>query len=429
MRPQLALVLALVAPAAALASPAAVLPPFLPGDDVSVRVNGNQNEWAIAANPANPDHLVAGANDYGLDGDAEAGWFVSFDGGATWAHGYIPHIPLYTFSGDPTIAFSPDGATVYYAGLASNRLPTNNGANALFVATSADGGLTWSVRYPFTHPSRSEILDKPWIAVDPGSGDLLLTYSHFYGPLQGMRFAKSSDGGATWSERKYLGPLGQFSLPVAGANGEIFVAWRGSGVVRFAASFDGGATFTASSPLALGVSAPVAFRHSPYPVMDVARGGPHAGRIYLAAPSALAEDYDLRMISSDDGGATWSAAEPIARPGTPLMPWLAIAPDGTIGVSNMAVLAAGPVGTVALVQELSVRAADAPGWTTMITTDEHSQTGGVTFWGDYQGLAASAKGFHPIAGDLRNADACACSGNAALDMVTARVVPVGFGAS
>lgn len=428
MRIAVVATLAFLAPLALAAEPPAILAPAALGDDVSVPVTGNQNEWAIAVNPANPDHLVAGANDYGLDGDAEAGWFVSFDGGATWAHGYVPHAALYTFAGDPTIAFSPDGRVVYYAGLASNRLPTNNGANSLFVATSADGGLTWSTTHPFTHPTRGEILDKPWIAVDPGSGDLLLTYSHFYGSLQGIRFTKSSDGGATWTERKFLGPLGQFSLPVAGTDGEIYVAWRGNGVAHFTASFDGGATFTtAIAPIASSVSAPVSFRYSAYPVMDVVRSGEHAGRIYLAAIGPVGTEYDVRVTFSDDRGATWSEPEPIARPGTPLMPWLAIAPDGTVGVSNMVVLAPGGAATIAIAQELSVKRPADPGWASAITADETSGTGGVTFWGDYQGLAASPKGFHPAAGDLRNSDACGCSGNAALDFLTARVTPVGLG--
>lgn len=426
MRLSIVLVLALLAPLSLAAEPPAALLPATPGDDVSVPVALNQNEWAIAVDPADPNHLVAGANDYGSDGDAEAGWFTSFDGGATWAHGYVPHAPLYTFSGDPTIAFSPDGTVVYYAGLASNRVPTNNGANALFVAKSEDGGLTWSVTYPFTHPSRSEILDKPWIAVDPNSGDLLLTYSHFYGPLQGIRFTKSSDGGATWTERKLLGPLGQFSLPVAGENGEIYVAWRGSGVAHFAASFDGGATFTsASAPLTSSVSAPVGFRYSAYPVMDVLRAGEHAGRIYLAAIGPTGPEYDLRVTFSDDGGVTWSAPEAIARPGTPLMPWLAIAPDGTIGVSNMVVLAPASATTLAIAQEISVKRPEQTAWSSAITTDFAGNAGGVTFWGDYQGLAASPLGFHPAASDLRNAAACGCSGNAALDLVTTRVATLG----
>jgi hypothetical protein len=57
------------------------------------------NEIAIAVDPNDPDHLLAGSNDYyyrfnNAHGTRQAivptGFFTSFDGGATWIDGQMP---------------------------------------------------------------------------------------------------------------------------------------------------------------------------------------------------------------------------------------------------------------------------------------------------------------------------------------------------
>src|SRR5436853_3056814 len=55
------------------------------------------NETAIAADPANPAHLVGGTNDTelppnGASGSAKSalGYYTSFDGGATWLNAQVP---------------------------------------------------------------------------------------------------------------------------------------------------------------------------------------------------------------------------------------------------------------------------------------------------------------------------------------------------
>lgn len=411
----------LVADAAPLEPPAPTGPrgfslppaPYWPGDDVVVPVPRNQDEMSIAANPLDPDHLVGGANDYG-QGEVACGVFVSRDGGATWTHGYVPVPAIFAACGDPAIAFGPDGE-VYYAGIAFNR---NVGPNAIFVSKSVDGGATWTTATPYTHHDRRIMFhDKPWLAVDPHDGTVLVTYTQF-GEGSGIIFGKSVDGGATFTPKLRIGS-GQFTLPVAGENGEYYVAWRGSGVVHFAVSRDGGASFTVTQPLAMSLpTLNVPWRYGPYPVMDVARGGPHEGRIYLAAPRASSGEADLRVVTSDDGGASWSAPETIPLPGVPVMPWMAIQPDGTVGIAHMLV----PSAPVPLVEQVLVtRAPDVPVWRVSVLTDAPTRADVTTFWGDYQGLAATANGFHPAFGDARGAGPCSCGADAALDFATMRV--------
>ena len=71
------------------------------------------NEIAVAVDPANPNHIVAGSNDYfyrfnNSTGARQAivptGFFTSFDGGATWIDGQIP-MRSGNGAGDPAPAF------------------------------------------------------------------------------------------------------------------------------------------------------------------------------------------------------------------------------------------------------------------------------------------------------------------------------------
>src|SRR5256714_15543389 len=55
------------------------------------------NETPITTDPANPNHLLAGSNDYfitvkgsGIQERVPTGFFTSFDGGQTWTDGQIP---------------------------------------------------------------------------------------------------------------------------------------------------------------------------------------------------------------------------------------------------------------------------------------------------------------------------------------------------
>ena len=71
------------------------------------------NELAVSVNPTNPNHIVAGSNDYfyrfnNSTGARQAlvltGFFTSFDGGATWIDGQIP-VRSGNGAGDPAPAF------------------------------------------------------------------------------------------------------------------------------------------------------------------------------------------------------------------------------------------------------------------------------------------------------------------------------------
>ena len=86
----------------------------------TTRYNQNwnpDNEIAVAVDPTDPDHIVAGSNDYfyrfnNSTGARQVivptGFFTSTDGGQTWVDGQVP-MQTGNGAGDPSPAF--DAAT------------------------------------------------------------------------------------------------------------------------------------------------------------------------------------------------------------------------------------------------------------------------------------------------------------------------------
>ncbi|MFZ0319278.1 MAG: putative Ig domain-containing protein [Candidatus Sulfotelmatobacter sp.] len=261
-------------------------------------------------------------------GDAWLGWFTSLDGGQTWTSVLVPGYPQDTSwqgllspihglgaGADPTVRAGTNGM-FYYNGLAFNRQA--GGSNKVFVATYTDDnnmeGST-SIRYLWTtvvDTGTSNLFeDKPSIAVDiPRSwsgwcivpalplqntqifraGTVYAAWTQFTGAetndVASIMFSESIDCGLTWTRPVQISGTAKTnqgaSLAIDPNTGALYVAWRvfastnptQADAIMYAASFNGGATFTKPA-LVADINAfdqgdtPSSFRTNDYPAISV----------------------------------------------------------------------------------------------------------------------------------------------------------------
>jgi hypothetical protein len=166
---------------------------------------------ALAREPMIVEHpngtlFVSG---YGLPGPK---LWQSGDGGATWIRVDVgTEADGAVGNSDVDLAVAPEGR-LYFVTMGFDR-STYEGTHVA-IGVSPDAGATWA----WTRLSTTRFDDRPWVAVAPDG-----TAHVIWNDGSGISYAVSQDGGATWTERPSIHPLGGSSHLAIGPGGEIAV--------------------------------------------------------------------------------------------------------------------------------------------------------------------------------------------------------------
>jgi hypothetical protein len=293
---------------------------------------GPQSETFVAINPSQPKTLAGGSNE--IFRLAMRGYF-STDAGNTWGGVDLP-LPSakgngFVFASDPSLAFDTRGS-VYYSYI-NVYVGHGNGINgtSMGVARSTDGGRTYPQFTEFSLSGGSDHFnDKPMITVDtnlssPFRDSIYVAWDAAAGGSSGggVRFARSTDHGATFTVTRIDNPGGPGraigAQPFVGPNGEVYAAWNdfAANAITINRSLDGGVTWgqpvvvsAKTIPFDIAVPAEMFRGALVYPSCGADRSsGAHRGRLYCSwMDLTAAGNTDIKVSFSDDGGSTWSAA-------------------------------------------------------------------------------------------------------------------------
>jgi hypothetical protein len=293
------------------------------GTNVNVsNVNEIHSESNIAVNYADPNRIVAASNN--ITGSGRQKIFFSGDGGASWNSTELPLADGARFDSDPSVAWAPDGA----AWSATLGIDLSGGVKVQ-VFKSTTQGATWTfVKTVSTGTNNDKEL--MWIDTDPSSpfkGNIYVAWDEVG---NGMRFARSTDNGATWSAVTNLSSDVAVGADLTtGPAGELYVAWPdvNSRTLKVRKSTDGGATFAAVRTIAstngqFDVSIPAMCSRNVliYVIVGVDRSsGPRRGNVYAewddrngsaADPGCTgltnASNTSVYFSRSTNGGSSWS---------------------------------------------------------------------------------------------------------------------------
>jgi hypothetical protein len=226
------------------------------------------------------------------------------DGGATWIPGGF--MPGYNDDvGECTVCAGP-GQSFF---VLNQRAITNVPDLEVRRVEIIGGALQWQ---PAVQMASAPSLERPTIACDPTTGEVYVSYTHAYEvsaspPVYSatIYFARSGDGGATWSSPVALSPASCNGSQVAvGLGGEVYVVWQdmAGAQIMLRRSLDHGASFepavvvgailenantTPPGLMAVGVRTDTAWPYSMkvphYPVLAVDRSaGARRGALYVA---------------------------------------------------------------------------------------------------------------------------------------------------
>lgn len=310
-----------------------------PGEDVAFGNQTTQSEPSIAVHHKK---VVVGYNDSTL-----APNYTGYSNSTNGGHSFHDRAGLPgSQSGDNVLDVSRHGH-FYYATLSTDAA----GNSSVGVCKSTDGGVAFTppVNASTTANGPAFFQDKEWLAVDrsgeASDGNIYVAWTKFAPVGEQILFARSTDGGSTWSAPLALSPVGnpQGAIIAISSEGDIFACWvdRGTSQIFVSRSQDAGQTF--ANPVQGGgavqniVQIPGTMngniRANSFPSIAIDQDD---GQIYITYSSQVGPDHaDVFLTVSRDHGKTWSTPVRVNDDATQTdqwMPSVAVTEEGTVGV-------------------------------------------------------------------------------------------------
>jgi hypothetical protein len=295
----------------------------MPNYRILPATNTTQSELSIDIHPLNGNILFASANatNWPFSTIWGTGVYWTTNAGTNWTGFNNP--PFGTNYGDPSSAIGTNG--YFYEGYIS-------GTGGMGVATSTNNGANWTTSTVSAMSSDDKnhlMVDKK--VGSPYENRLYNTWTDFNGGANNNQVVVkySTNFGTSWSALTDLssslapGSHAQGCNVQTGPNGEVYVTFAiydgwpgGEDAIGFAKSTDGGTTWTKArvySAVNFGIRGnlkPTSIRVSSFPSMSVDRsGGANNGNIYIVWPqinvAPAGTDPDIVCLKSTDNGVTW----------------------------------------------------------------------------------------------------------------------------
>lgn len=398
--------------------------PFRVSFDVLQTTSGGaqpetQAEPHMALNPERENHLLAGYQEgrFANGGALALTYAVSFNGGKSWREGLLPGLTKaaggrFDRASDPWVAFGP-GNRAYYASLAYN--VGDSSQDGIYVSASGDGGLTWDDPVA-VHLGGDSFDDKEAMIVDtrndsPYKGRVHVVWDSPGGGRQPLLFSYSADEGRSYRSAVTVFDRGVNigAIPVVGPGGVIHLVWLNAvgrtGNLVTSRSTDGGDTWSPpiliSNILPAGVPGARTGEGLPSAAAD-----PRNGTLYVAwQDNRFSPGTDQVLLSkSTDGGLSWSAPKLVSdgpKNAANFTPAVAVSPDGVVGVAYYS-FRNDPARSVLVDEYLAVSRNGGRKFAKSVRVSSSSwdlRWAAVArgfFLGDYQGLVAGRKMFHPL---------------------------------
>ncbi|MFC4907672.1 sialidase family protein [Actinomadura gamaensis] len=281
-------------------------------------------------------------------GSSDICFATSSDSGSTWTNGCLPGVTKFLGGGpydrvsDAAVGYDARHGAWLISGLAI----TDSGGvlgKAVVTSRSTDGGHTWANPVVTANATGSANLDKNWIVCDNTASSP--SYGHCYteyddnGAGNRIHMATSTDGGLTWTNAT-TSSTGLGGQPVVRPNGTVLVPYQSNnGQIRSFRSTDGGATWRSSVLVSAIQSHTVAgnLRTSPLPSAEI----DSAGTAYVVwqdcrfQSGCAANDIVMSKSTSE---TTWGPVTRVtADGGDHFIPGIGVDPASSGGSARLAV--------------------------------------------------------------------------------------------